>query len=128
MDVIGNLAVVSSTQKSWAAYLRYPRIPTTGKVLNSILTYWKYIPRIGINHFPPRDTVPTVLAAEWPLLTTMFDGDVASGPVPHLFAINPREAKAALSSDSARAFRDLQRIWSKFFYPKTSRPAGPGIS
>ncbi len=54
-----------------------------------------------------------VLAAEWPLLTTMFDGDVASGPVPHLFAINPRE-----SSDSARAFRDLQRIWSKFFVPE----------
>jgi hypothetical protein len=48
----------------------------------------------------------------------MFDGDVASGPVPHLFANNPREAKAALSSDSARAFRDLQRIWSKFFIPE----------
>ena len=52
----------------------------------------------------------------------MFDGDVAGGPVPHLFAVNPREAKAALSSDSARAFRDLQRIWSKFFIPENLAP------
>jgi hypothetical protein len=52
----------------------------------------------------------------------MFDGDVASGPVPHLFTNNPREAKAALSSDPARAFRDLQRIWSKFFIPENLAP------
>ncbi len=65
----------------------------------------------------------TVLAAEWPFLTTMFDGDVASGPVPHLFANCPREAKAALSSDPARAFRDLQRIWSKFFVPENLAPS-----
>jgi hypothetical protein len=45
----------------------------------------------------------------------MFDGDIASGPVPHLFAISPREAKAAVSLDPARTFQDLQRIWSKFF-------------
>jgi hypothetical protein len=48
----------------------------------------------------------------------MFDGDVASGPVPHLIAISPREAKAAVSLDPARTFRDLQRIWSKFFILK----------
>jgi hypothetical protein len=48
----------------------------------------------------------------------MFDGDVASGPVPHLFAVSPPEAKAALSSDPARTFRDLQRIWSKLFIPE----------
>jgi hypothetical protein len=52
----------------------------------------------------------------------MFDGDVASGPVPHLFANNPREAKAALSSDPARAFRDLQRIWAKIFIPENLAP------
>jgi hypothetical protein len=59
--------------------------------------------------------VATVLAAEWPLQTPMIDRDVASSPVPHLFAIFPREAKAAVSLDPAKTFRDLQRIWSKFF-------------
>jgi hypothetical protein len=48
----------------------------------------------------------------------MFDGDVACGPVPHLFAISPQDAKAAVSADPARTFRDLQRIWSKIFIPE----------
>jgi hypothetical protein len=48
----------------------------------------------------------------------MFDGDVACGPVPHLFAISPPDAKAAVSADPARTFRDLQRIWSKIFIPE----------
>jgi hypothetical protein len=40
------------------------------------------------------------------------------GPVPRLFAANPEEALAALISDEARAFRDLQRIMAKFFVPE----------
>jgi hypothetical protein len=72
----------------------------------------------SITHLFLRDTVATVLAAEWPLQTAMFDGDVASGPVPHLFAISPMEAKAAVSADPAKTFRDLQRIWSKLFIPE----------
>ncbi len=65
-----------------------------------------------------RDTVATWCAAEWPLATTLFNGDIASSPVPRLFAINPPEALAALTSDDARAFRDLQRIHGKFFTPE----------
>ncbi len=42
----------------------------------------------------------------------MFDGEHAKGPVPRLFALNPEEAKANLSSDPERAYKDLQRIFS----------------
>jgi hypothetical protein len=43
----------------------------------------------------------------------MFDGEQAKGPLPRLFALNPEEAKANLSNDPERAFRDLQRIFSR---------------
>ncbi len=59
------------------------------------------------------DAVPTVLAAEWDAQTDMFDGDQAKGPVQRLFALNLDKAKANLSSDPERAFRDLQRIFSR---------------
>jgi hypothetical protein len=35
-----------------------------------------------------RDTVLTVLVAEWDTVTEMFDGGVARGPVPLFFASN----------------------------------------
>jgi hypothetical protein len=44
------------------------------------------------------------------------------GPVPRLFAANPEEALAALNSDEARAFRDLQRIMAKFLVPENIPP------
>ncbi len=59
------------------------------------------------------DGVPTVLAAEWDTSTAMFDGEMARGPVPRLFATNPAEAKDNLSSDPAHAHKDLQRIMSR---------------
>jgi hypothetical protein len=80
--------------------------------------YSGHLPVSLISYLLLRDTVATVLAAEWPLQTAMFDGDVASRPVPHLFAISPPDAKAAVSSHPARTFRDLQRIWSKLFIPE----------
>jgi hypothetical protein len=60
-----------------------------------------------------RDAVLTVLAPEWDAQTDMFDGDQAKGSVPRLFALNPDEAKADLSSNPERAFRDLKRIFSE---------------
>jgi hypothetical protein len=60
-----------------------------------------------------RDAVPTVLAAEWNAHSPMFDGETARGPVPRLFALNPDEAKASLNLDPERAFRDLQRIFTR---------------
>jgi hypothetical protein len=73
---------------------------------------------------PPlfRDSVVTVSIAEWDLTCNLFNGETASGPVPRLFAANPEEAHAALISDEARAFRDLQRIMAKFFVPENIPP------
>jgi hypothetical protein len=73
---------------------------------------------------PPlfRDAVVTVSIAEWDLTCNLFDGETALGPVPRLFATNPEEALAALNSDEARAFRDLQRIMAKFLVPENIPP------
>jgi hypothetical protein len=60
-----------------------------------------------------RDAVPTVLAAEWNAHSTIIDGESAKGPVPRLFALGPDEAKANLNLDPERAFKDLQRIFSR---------------
>ncbi len=57
----------------------------------------------------------TVLLAEWHLTTDYFDGSSVSGPVPRLFALNPGEAREALSRDPAKVFKDLQQIYSRLF-------------
>jgi hypothetical protein len=59
--------------------------------------------------------VATVLLAEWHLTTDYFDGSTVSGPVPRFFALNPGEARDALSRDLAKVFKDLQRIYSWLF-------------
>jgi hypothetical protein len=69
-----------------------------------------------------RDSVVTVSISEWDLTCNLFDGETAAGPVPRLFAANPEEAHAALISDEARSFRDLQRIMAKFFVPENIPP------
>jgi hypothetical protein len=56
----------------------------------------------------------------------MFDGEQAKGPVPRLFALNPEEAKANLSNDPERAFRDLQRIFSRLGVTENI-PAHPSL-
>jgi hypothetical protein len=61
------------------------------------------------------DAVATVLLAEWALTTNYFDGVVLDGPVPRFFAANPTEARAALSADDSKAYKDLQRILSRLF-------------
>ncbi len=61
------------------------------------------------------DAVATVLLAEWALTTNYFNGAVLDGPVPRCFAANPSEARAALSADNSKAYKDLQRIFSRLF-------------
>ncbi len=59
-----------------------------------------------------------------------FDGDVVEGPVPILFAANPEVAVQALTDNPDKAFKDLQRIFSKFFVPENipAEAAMPQIS
>jgi hypothetical protein len=57
--------------------------------------------------------VVTTLLAEWPLTGDFFDGDHLNGPVPRLFTPDPDAARAAISSDPSKAFKDLQRIHAR---------------
>ncbi len=61
------------------------------------------------------DAVATVLLAEWALTANYFDGAVLDGPVPRFFAANPTEARVVLSADTPKAYKDLQRIFSRLF-------------
>ncbi len=61
------------------------------------------------------DSISTVLLAEWHVSADYFDGDVLNGPVPRLFAPDPAMAKAAISSDTGKAFKDIQRLHSRLF-------------
>jgi hypothetical protein len=67
--------------------------------------------------------VASVLLAEWPVTMEYFDGATVSGPVPRLFATNPDEALEALNGDPAKAFKDLQRIFSRLFVTENIPPA-----
>ena len=40
----------------------------------------------------------------------MFDGDIAAGPVPLLFAANPDEAAASIAAEPAKAHFDLSKV------------------
>ncbi len=74
------------------------------------------------------DAVATVLLAEWALTTNYFDGSVLDGPVPRFFAANPPEARAALSADTPKAYKDLQRIYSRLFITENILASEPGTS
>ncbi len=53
--------------------------------------------------------------AEWPVCTDYFDGATISGLIPQFFVASPDEALEALNSDLAKAFKDLQCIYSRLF-------------
>jgi hypothetical protein len=57
--------------------------------------------------------------AEWELNATLFDGDIAAGPVPTLFADEPEVSRTALENGVAKAHHDLQRVARCFFMPET---------
>jgi hypothetical protein len=51
----------------------------------------------------------------------MFDGDIAAGPVPLLFAANPDVAAASITAEPAKAHFDLSKVTyllHKIFYKK----------
>jgi hypothetical protein len=66
-----------------------------------------------------------VLLQEWPITANLFDGDTLAGPFPMLFAEDPDRAKQAMTDDPKLVFKDLSRIYKKFFVPEnvTTREA-----
>jgi hypothetical protein len=79
---------------------------------------------IPISH---SDAVSTVLLVEWQLTTDYLDGDVLNGPVPCLFAPDPAIAKAAITNDPTKAFKDVQRLHSPLHIGANRRGRGVGI-
>jgi hypothetical protein len=57
-----------------------------------------------------RDNLPAVDVKTWYLHAHMFDGDIAAGPVPLLFAANPDEAAASIAAEPAKAHFDLSKV------------------
>jgi hypothetical protein len=66
-----------------------------------------------------RDIVPTVELASWNLRATLFEGEIAAGPVPVLFSDDPEASLTALESGTLKAHSDLQKIARTFFMPET---------
>jgi hypothetical protein len=49
-----------------------------------------------------RDNVPTICLAQWPMDTTLWDGDVIAGPVPTLFTEEVEAGTKAILEVSRR--------------------------
>jgi hypothetical protein len=85
----------------------------------------EYASYTGVNYeilkriFMFRDNVPTVELALWNLGATLFEGEVAAGPVPVLFSDDPEASLTALESGTLKAHSDLQKIARTFFMPET---------
>ncbi len=60
--------------------------------------------------------MPAVDVKTWYLHTHMFDGDVAAGPVPLLFAANPDVAAASIAAEPAKAHFDLSKVHSDTYF------------
>jgi hypothetical protein len=66
--------------------------------------------------------VATVLLAEWPLTTNLFDSDSLEGPVPRLFTANLEEARKNFTTNLDLAFKDLNKLTSQFFTTENLHP------
>ena len=61
-----------------------------------------------------RDNVPTIHAQTWPLAATLFEGEVAGGPVPTLFATDTDAALEAIKDDPIKAHWDCNKLAKLF--------------
>jgi hypothetical protein len=62
------------------------------------------------------DNCISVLATCIPLQVELFDGKVATGPVPTLFAANTEAASMGLQNNAAFTLEDIKRLNSRFSY------------
>ena len=58
--------------------------------------------------------MPSIHLKTWPTSATLFEGEVAAGPVPTLFATDVDAATAAISADVARAHWDINKLAKLF--------------
>ncbi len=65
-----------------------------------------------------RDTTPTIKLRSWPVNAALFDGEVAAGLVPTLFAPDPEAASAAISANRLKAHYDVNKLNKVLFMPE----------
>ena len=61
-----------------------------------------------------RDNIPTIRLDVWTLSASLYDGQMAVGPTPVLFALEPETAHSAIKSDLAKIHHDLMRVNKSF--------------
>jgi len=61
------------------------------------------------------------MLSNWPISASMFDGDVAAGPVPSLFSDDPEATTRAISGNPAKAHHDVQKLAKVFLAGETVR-------
>ena len=61
-----------------------------------------------------RDNVPTIHLETWPVNATLFEGDIAGGPVPTLFSSDVEAASDAISKEVAKAHWDVNKLAKVF--------------
>ena len=59
--------------------------------------------------------MPTIHINTWPLSATLFNGEVAGGVVPVLFATDEAAALDSITSDLAKAHWDVNKLNKVFF-------------
>ena len=59
--------------------------------------------------------MPTIHINTWPLSVTLFDGEIAGGPVPTLFASDEAAALNGVNSDLGKAHWDVNKLSKVFF-------------
>ena len=62
------------------------------------------------------------MLGEWPVQADMWDGRVLCGPIPKLFAPNPEETTKNMEANPKNVYKDLNRIYSKFFVSENTAP------
>jgi len=65
-----------------------------------------------------RDNIPCLIVGTWDLNAQLFDGDVAAGLVPTLFAEDSDAAIKAINADPLKIHGDIQKINRLLFTPE----------
>jgi len=63
--------------------------------------------------------VPVIKIKGWPLNCSLFDGEIAAGLVPTLFAADPTAAETALKADPTKAHYDINKLNKVLLMPET---------
>lgn len=66
-----------------------------------------------------RDSLPTVHLQAWPLSACLFDGELAAGPVPTLYAEDPEAVIDIIGRDLIKLHSDISKINKIFFAAET---------